>query len=74
MADQDIKRYTAEICRICTALYPDEWPGKYTGSQLEFKNWLNEKTSLDVDHRNYNEREASLRAWVDQLKILEALA
>lgn len=74
MKDENIKAYTAEICRICESLYPDEWPGKYTGLQSDFKDWLNEKTGLIRDHRVYENREAALKAWMDKLLEIESEA
>lgn len=72
MADVDIKRYAAEICRICEKLYPDEWPGKYTGSRADFRNWIMKKTGVTSDHRDYNKCEFALKSWATKLKIMES--
>ncbi len=74
MADSDIKKYSAEICRIAEKLYSDEWSGKYTGSQEKFRDWLNAKTGLNVNHINYDQRESALFAWMNALKNLESMS
>jgi hypothetical protein len=74
MKDENIKTYTAEICRIAEKLYPDEWQGKYISSQSDFKDWLNNKTSLNEDHRIYENKEAALKAWMESLQAIESKA
>jgi hypothetical protein len=60
------KALTARLCALCEQLYRDEWTGKYIGSREIFRDWLNEKTGLNVDHIT-NKFEA-LSAWVEALE------
>ncbi len=64
------KELTARLCTLCAELYPDEWPGKYTGTREDLRDWLNSKTGLSVDH--ISNQETALQAWVDQLDVLKA--
>jgi hypothetical protein len=74
MADNDIKLLIVELITLCEKLYPDEWRGKYTSSQMVFRDWLNEKTGLNVDHIEYDQREGALRTWVEVLQGLDAVS
>jgi hypothetical protein len=64
----EIKEKNARLCVLCEQLWPDKWPGKYAGSREDLRDWLNEKTSLDVDH--ILDKSTALTAWVDKLEIL----
>lgn len=68
LTDVEIKLKSARLCALCEQLWPDEWPGKYTGSREDFRDWLNEKTELDVDH--ITNKSAALTAWVEKLEEL----
>lgn len=56
------------LCARCEALWPGEWEGKFTGTREEFRDWLNSKTGLTVDH--ITNKSAALIAWCDALALL----
>jgi hypothetical protein len=62
----ETKHITARICVICEERWPDEWPGKYTGKMEDFRDWLNQKTGLNVCH--ITNKEAALKAWLEALE------
>lgn len=64
----DTKALTARLCELCERLFPEEWPGKYTGTQENFKEWVNEKTELTKNHMT--NKEDALTAWVAKLEEL----
>lgn len=64
-----IKELTARLCVLCEELYPEEWPGKYTGTREDLRDWLNTKTSLNVDH--IVDQEGALQAWVTALQEIK---
>lgn len=66
LTDTELKQLTAILCQLCESLYPEEWPGKYTGTQEELRDWLNEKTGLNVNH--ITDKEGALTAWVNKLQ------
>ncbi len=68
LTDEQIKLKTARLCELCEELWPDEWPGKYVGTQVAFKDWLNTKTSLSVNHMI--DKSAAITAWLDKLEEL----
>jgi hypothetical protein len=68
VSDMTEKQLVAKLCVLCEQLWPEEWPGKYTGSREDLRDWLNEKTGLDVDH--ITNKESALRAWVTELENL----
>jgi hypothetical protein len=72
LTDAEVKAKHTRICVLCRRLWPDEWAGKYTGSREDFRDWLNSKTSLNVDH--IADRDQALIAWVEALETLEAEA
>jgi hypothetical protein len=44
------QRLADKLCELATELWPEEWAGKFTATQKELRDWLNEKTQLDVCH------------------------
>jgi hypothetical protein len=62
----DIKALTARLCELCEQLFDNEWEGKYNGKREEFRDWLNEKTGLNVDH--LIKKEFALQAWISKLE------
>jgi hypothetical protein len=70
LIDEQLKVKTARLCVLCETLWPDEWPGKYTGTRENFKTWLNSKTDLDVNH--ITDKSAAMTAWVNKLEELAA--
>lgn len=68
LTDAELKDLTAQLCTLCEALYPNEWPGKYTDTRENFRDWINAKTGLSVDHTI--DKEGALTAWVNKLKTL----
>lgn len=64
-----IKELTARLCVLCEELYADEWPGKYTGTREDLRDWLNTKTGLSVDHTV--DQEGALQAWVTALQEIK---
>jgi hypothetical protein len=72
LTDAEIKQKNARLCELCEQLWPNEWAGKYTGTREGFRDWLNEKTDLDVDH--ITDKAAALTAWLEKLEELAAEA
>ena len=70
LTDTELKQLVARMCELCEVLYPDEWPGKYTGTREELRDWLNEKTELNVDH--ITDKEGALTAWINKLEEIQA--
>lgn len=64
----DIKQLIARLCVLCESLYPEEWIGKYTGEREALRNWLNEKTGLNVCH--ITNKESALNEWVNKLETI----
>jgi hypothetical protein len=62
------KDLTARICTLCEQLFPNEWVGKYTGPREDFRDWMNTKTSLNVDHTV--DKVGALTAWKNALEVL----
>lgn len=63
-----MKHKTSELYSLCSSLFPDEFGFYFGASRTEFRNWLNEKTGLNVDHI-INKHEA-VDAWIEKLKSL----
>jgi hypothetical protein len=68
LTDSEMKVKMSRICALCEELFPDEWLGKYTSSREDFRDWLNTKTSLDVDHTA--DKSEALIAWCNALETL----
>ncbi len=68
LTDEQIKEKATRLCELCNQLWPDEWEGKYTGARADLRDWLNDKTGLEVDH--IQDKSAALTAWVDKLETL----
>ena len=68
--DYKIKDLARRVCEICKELYPEEWSGKYSGSQEILRSWLNEKTGL-VECQVGN-KERALSAWLSRLEEIKA--
>lgn len=70
MTAEQLKQLTADLCNLCATLYPDEWPGKYSETRENFRDWLNTKTGLNVDQ--IVDKENALTQWVNKLNGLAA--
>lgn len=63
-----MKHKTSELYSLCAKLFPDEFRHNFTASRPEFRDWLNQKTGLAVDHI-INKHEA-VDAWIEKLKSM----
>lgn len=70
LTDLQTKEKITRLCELCEQLWPNEWPGKFSGRREDFRDWLNDKTDLDVDHIE-NKSEAII-AWINKLEQLAA--
>lgn len=66
--DIPAKHKTSEIYSLCTILFGDEFKGYFTAPRTVFRDWLNGKTGLSVDH--IRDKHAALDAWLDKLKTM----
>lgn len=62
----DTRMLAAKICELCAEKWPDEFQGKYAGARENFRDWLNEKTGLQVDHIIH--KEDALNAWISAIE------
>ena len=63
-----MKHKTSELYSLCVLLFPEEFRQIYAASRAEFRDWLNLKTGLNVDHI-INKHEA-MDSWIEKLKSL----
>lgn len=56
----------SKLLTICKERWPDELKQHYTAAQVDFRDWLNEKTGLNVDQR-YDTDDA-VDAWLNALE------
>lgn len=66
------KRIADRLCELAQAIFPDEWPGKYTATQEELRDWLNDKTGINACH--LTNKDAALGAWVEKLEGIKHAA
>lgn len=63
------KPLAARLVVLCKEMWPVEFAAKYTGKQADFRDWLNEKTGLNVDHTI--DKEVALNAWIDKIVAMK---
>lgn len=66
--DIEAKKKTSLIYSLCAKLFSAEFPEYFTAPRTVFRDWLNEKTGLSVDHIK-NKHEA-FDAWIDKLETM----
>lgn len=64
--DSDAKMKMSEIYSLCNKLFSKEFAQVFAASREEFRDWLNEKTSLDCNHMS--DKHESLDAWIFRLR------
>lgn len=69
VTDMDAKKKTSQLYSLCAKLFGDEFNGYFTAPREVFRDWLNEKTDLSVDHIK-NKHEA-LDAWIGKLESMD---
>lgn len=62
------KHKTSQIYSLCRTLFGKEFDGYFTAPREVFRDWLNKKTGLDVDH--IRDKHAALDAWIVALEAL----
>jgi hypothetical protein len=68
--DSAAKYKTSLLYEICLKLYPNEFKAMFTAPREAFRDWLNGKTGLQLDHIK-NQHEA-LDGWIECLKDILA--
>lgn len=63
-----MKHKTSELYSLCASLFPDEFKRNFTAPRNEFRDWLNSKTGLSVDH--ITNRDEAMDAWIEKLKSM----
>lgn len=63
---EEYKIVLGRLMRFCSERWPDEFKRKYIGPQEEFRDWLNEKTGLSVNH--LQDKEGAIRAWTSSIE------
>ena len=64
------KPLAARLVVLCKDMWPLEFATKYTAKQADFRDWLNEKTGLNVDHTI--DKEVALTAWINKIVEMKA--
>ncbi len=70
MPDVDTKALAARMCELSEKLFHDEFHWKYIKSQEDFRDWMNSKTQLNVDH--IIDKAGALEAWVNKLEEMNS--
>lgn len=68
VTDVPAKHKTSELYFLCTQLFGKEFNGYFTAPRTVFRDWLNAKTGLSVDH--IRDKHGALDAWLDKLKTM----
>ena len=63
---RELKQITSSLYALCVKMWPEEFEGMYTAKREVFRDWLNEKTGLNVDH--IKDKMTALSAWKDELE------
>lgn len=66
--ENEVKYKTSKLFELCQKLWPEEFVGMFTAKREAFRDWMNKKTGLEMDHI-INKRTAVL-AWVEVLEKL----
>ena len=68
------KGIVAELCSLCEELYPVEFQKMYLGTCEAFRDWLNSKTDLNVDHitKLPAVKKEALDRWVEKLNEIKS--
>lgn len=70
MPNIDTKALAARMCEIAEILFGEEFEGKYIGTREDFRDWMNSKTGLNVDHTI--DKPGALEAWVNKLEEMNS--
>lgn len=62
---KELKCLTSTMYSICNSLWPDEFTRYYLAKPQVFRDWLNQKTGLNVDHTI--DKKNAIAQWVDVL-------
>lgn len=70
MSNDDLLQYkVSRIYSLCFSLFYNEFKLKFLCSKEEFRDWLNLKTGLNVDH--IQNKETAFTAWLEQLENMK---
>lgn len=60
---RELKYMTSKLYSLCNKLWPKEFAKMYHEPPAVFRDWLNKKSGLDIDH-TVGDKKESLNRWL----------